>query len=87
MTNEELKDLIHSVAHETARETVRETLRGLGADVDNPLEMQHDFATLRSWRVAMASVQKKTILTVVGLVVAGFCAAIWVGLREALSGK
>lgn len=75
-TKLELKELIREVA----RETARETLRGLGADVDHPLEMQNDFVTLRSWRKAMDAVRNKILLTVVGVIVIGVLGAIWVGI-------
>ncbi len=62
--------------------TVKETLLQLGADVDNPREMQADFQALREWREAYSSVKKKTLLTFIGILVGGLVAAVWVGLKS-----
>lgn len=77
-TRPELKELMREVA----RETAKETLRGLGADVDHPLEMQHDFARLRSWRQAMDAIQKKVYLTLVGILITGLAAAIYISFKK-----
>lgn len=78
--NEELKSLVET----TAKETVRETLIQLGADVDNPLEMQDDFRTLREWRRSMDSIRTKAVTATVGVLVAGLLAAIWLGIKSYL---
>ena len=44
-------------------------------------EFRKDLAYVRSWRIAMSKVQNKGILTVVGIVVAGICAAVYAGIR------
>ena len=64
--------------------TVHETLANLGADADNPIEMQKDFQHLREWRCTMNDVRSKGILTLVGIIVAGVCTALWLGLKSSL---
>lgn len=59
------------------KEAVHETLTTMGVDATQPIEMQKDFQHLREWRVTTEGVKKKGILTVTGIVVAGFCAAVW----------
>lgn len=54
MTKEEIREIV--------RDTVRETLTSLGVDVDNPLEVQRDFASLREHREMFASLRKKVFL-------------------------
>jgi len=81
MTKREIQHLIR----ETARVTVGETLRGLGVDVDNPLEVQRDFQALHEWRVSMQKIRRKALLSAVGVVVAGVLAAIWVGVKSLVS--
>lgn len=44
-------------------------------------EFRQDLAYVRSWRLAMCTIQSKGILTIVGLIVAGLCAAVWAGVR------
>lgn len=67
---------------EIVRETVKETLLSLGADVENPLEMQQDFQTLREWRLTVDSVRKKAMLTGVAIIITGLFAAIVIGIRS-----
>lgn len=50
---------------------VQEAFTRIGVEADDPLEMQRDFAHLRSWREATEEVQRKGLLTIVGLLVTG----------------
>jgi len=52
-------------------------LRGMLSSDDFKADMMH----LRKWRKAMDGVQSKGMLTVVGLVVTGVGAALWVGFQ------
>lgn len=49
----------------------------LGLDVDDPVELQKDFAFLRSQREFYASSVKHGFMVVLGLVISGIGAAIW----------
>lgn len=44
-------------------------------------EFRKDLAYIRSWRLAMNKMQNKGLLTVVAVIVAGICAAVWAGVR------
>lgn len=66
------------------KDTVTETLTMLGMEADDPLEMQRDFQHLRGSRMAVAAVRKKSIVTLVGIVLAGACATLWMGLKGSL---
>jgi hypothetical protein len=81
---DETRNLIKEVAEETSRQTVSRMLTALGADVEHPREMQADFQHLREWRVAMTAIQKRALVTLVGILVAGVCAALWIGLKHFL---
>ncbi len=74
----------HHEIESLVKETVRETLLQLGADVDNPLDMQADFQAMREWREAYSSVKKKALLTVIGILITGILAAAWIGLKSYL---
>ena len=74
MTKQEIKRIV--------AESVRETLIELGIAHDDPLEMQKDFQHLREWRLATAMIRRKGILAVLGLVIAGAAAAMWLGFKE-----
>ncbi len=74
MTEQEIKRIV--------AESVRETLIELGIAHDDPLEMQRDFQHLREWRLATAMIRRKGILAVLGLVIAGAAAALWLGLKQ-----
>lgn len=71
----------HSNPLETQRDmaALRE-LRELISDKDFQADLMH----LRKWRTAMDGVQSKGVLTVVGLVVTGAAAALWVGFKAAV---
>lgn len=61
--------------------TVRETLTQLGVDHSDPMQMQQDFAHLRSWRKAVESVQTKSTATLLGLLIAGVVAMLVAGFK------
>lgn len=48
-------------------------------------ETRKDLAYLRSWRIAMSKVQHRGIFTLVGVAVAGLCAALWAGVKLLVS--
>jgi hypothetical protein len=74
MTKQEIRKIVS--------DTVRETLIELGIAHDDPLEMQRDFQHLREWRLATAMIRRKGILAVLGLVIAGTAAAMWLGFKQ-----
>ena len=61
--------------------SVHETLIALGVDVDDPMQVQRDFAALRSWRTSLETVRKQGLIAAVGILVAGFMGLLWVALR------
>ncbi len=76
LTPEELKCIV--------QETVQETLLTLGIDQRHPLEMQKDFQHVRSLRLATESIQRKGLLTLVGVMATGLAAIAWLGIRALL---
>lgn len=61
-------------------ETVAETLLRLGIDARDPLEFQRDMQHLRSWRESMAAVKRQSIITAIGIAVAGLAGLIWMAV-------
>lgn len=78
LTREELKKLM--------AESITEAFRTLGVEVSNPTEMQRDFVHLRRWRQAVDSAQNQTFRVVMTTLVAGFLAALWLGVQALLAG-
>jgi hypothetical protein len=78
MTDAEIQTLIR----ETARTAVKETFIALGADVENPLEMQEDFAWMRRYRQLCEKVGSRIVLSVVTILTGGIAAAIWANLNK-----
>lgn len=76
LTRGELKALL--------QEAVTDALVKLGMDIEDPLEMQRDFQHLREWRVAVAAMRTKGVLTILGLILAGLAAAVVVGVKVIL---
>lgn len=60
-------------------------LRGLRETVMDE-EYQRDMLHLRRWRKAMDGIQDKGTLTLVGIVVSGLAAALWLGLTSFIKG-
>ena len=78
--------LTESQLKKITAEAVKDALIQLGVDAGNPIEMQRDFQHLREWREATDAVQKKGLLTIVGIVFAGGCAALLLGLKDMING-
>ncbi|UXO93739.1 hypothetical protein Pan1_24 [Pseudanabaena phage Pan1] len=78
MTREELKALMS--------EAVRDAFTKMGIDADDPLEMQRDFQHLREWRVAVAAVRTKGMLTLFGVFLTGALGALWLGFKSLVNG-
>lgn len=66
---------------------VKATLLSFGVDTSKPIEMQRDFQALRDWRTASESIRSKSVMTLISIIVAGTLAALWVGIRNGITGK
>ena len=78
MTEREVRQVV--------KDTVRETLIEMGIAHDDPIQMQKDFQHLRDWRTGTDAVKKRGMLTIVGVLVTGLMAAIFMGIRSMYSG-
>lgn len=79
---QQLQNLTPEEARALIREAVRETFLMLGVKVDDPIEVQKDFQHLREWRNTTEGIKSKGLLTVMGILVSGMLAALWVGIKE-----
>lgn len=68
-------------AEEASRKVIQETLLALGINKDQPLELQKDMSFLRDWRTASDEVKKKSIMTIVGILITGALGILWLGLK------
>lgn len=75
MTEAEVKKIV--------AETVEQTLLTLGVDTDDPIALQKDLAHLRAWRESMETVRKQSLITAIGIIVAGALGLLWLGLKGA----
>jgi hypothetical protein len=62
-------------------EAVAETLLTLGIDTTDPVELQKDMAHLRAWRESVATVKRQSLVTAVGIVIAGVLGLLWLGFK------
>lgn len=81
------EEQLRKIVHETVQQTVSETLVRLGVEVTDPIEMQKDFQHLRDWRETTNTVKSKALLAMVGLLVSGLAASVWMGLKETILPK
>lgn len=75
---------IKHIADESAKAALRDMLTMMGVDANDPkalIEMQADFAHLRTWRESVEAVRTKGILVATGIIVSGVIAAIWMAIR------
>ena len=79
---QQLQNLTPDEAHALIREAVRETFLMLGVKVDDPIEVQKDFQHLREWRTTTGAIKSKGLMTLTGILVSGFVAAAWVGIKD-----
>ena len=73
MTEHEVKKIV--------AEAVAETLLTLGIDTSDPVELQKDMAHLRAWRESVATVKKQSLVTAVGIIIAGVLGLLWLGFK------
>lgn len=76
---------VEEIASRAARQAVEETFIRLGIDPTDPIEAQRDMQHLREWRLAVAAIKSKGMLALLGILVSGLAAAVWLGFRELLS--
>lgn len=73
MTENEIRKIV--------AETVDQTLTRLGVDTENPLEFQRDMSHLRAWREAGETIKRQSLMTAVGILIAGVLGLMWLALR------
>ena len=69
---------------EVIKETVRQTFITLGVDISNPIELQKDFAHLRSWRESTREIKKNGVFALIGIVVTGGAGLLWTALKTTI---
>ena len=72
---------------EIAREAVAETFRAVGADIDNPIELQKDFAHLRGHRLAREQAGQYVRRTLITVTVTSALGGAWLLLKDQLPWK
>lgn len=45
-------------------------------------EFRKDLEHIRAWRKNMDEIKAKSLLTAIGILVAGICTAVWLGIKE-----
>ena len=75
--------LTHADAEDLICRTVKKTLTSMGVDVSDPMEMQRDFQALRDWRISLAAMRSKGMMTIIVMLTTGFVAALVVGIKYA----
>ena len=64
--------------------TVKKTLLELGLDTTNPIELQRDFAHLRTWRQSVEEVKRKGFLAAAAIVISGLLGLLWTAFKTSL---
>lgn len=66
-----------------ARAIVRATLSEMGIDISDPAKMQRDFVYLRSQRVAAERIGVGARMALIGTLISGGLALLWMGIKAA----
>lgn len=82
----EQKRLHEDTIDDVVLRTVVNLLTSFGFEEDERKELKKDFVHLRKWRRSVDSATGMTFKIVVGTLVSGFLAAVWLGVK-ALLGK
>lgn len=77
LDRDELRDLMH--------EAVIDALSTIGIDANSPLEVQKDMQFMRELRLTSGRIKQKSILTVVGFLLAAGGGMIWLGFKQFMS--
>jgi len=73
--------LTETQVRDIVRDSVHETLVGLGMSPSDPHEMQKDFNHLRDTRLAVEMIKRRSIVTLVGILITGAVALLWLGVQ------
>ncbi len=89
MDPQEIRTIVAAVLAEqqgqldaVAHKAVTDVLFALGIDENDHREMRADLQHLRKWRRSVEQAQSLTFRTVIGTLVAGGLAALWLGIRD-----
>lgn len=76
---------IQDIATAAADAAVRKLLLTMGVDASDDkamIEMQRDFAHMRSWRKSVETVRKQTLMVSVGVIVSGVLGLIYMAFQR-----
>ena len=68
---------IELLAERAADKAIQRFFQVLGVDASDPIEMQKDFAHLRSWRQAIEQTKSHTLTAAIGIILTGIAGAVW----------
>lgn len=77
--------LSHEEVEQAVEQGVVNALIRLGLDASKPIDLQRDFQFLRDLRKSTESVKGKALVTIVGILIAGGLAALWLGLKALIN--
>ena len=66
-------------------DAVLEGMSSLGIDARNPMDVQKDQQFVRELRLMSDKVKQKTYLTMIGVLMAAMCGAVWLGIKSVLA--
>lgn len=87
MIREELSELTQNTSvgvEEAVRIAVTTTLITLGMDASNPLGLQQDMAFIRELRDTSEKIKSRGILVLVGIMLTGLAATVWLGMKASI---
>jgi hypothetical protein len=86
MNDSDLK-VLESTVKKASLDGMKQTLLSMGFDIENPIEMQKDFAHLREARQAREQVTRIVKRTVIGVSISGLITIVIIGIKHAVQIK
>lgn len=80
--NQVVRVSVKEAVSEAAKEIMENTFLALGLDIKEPLEIQKDMQTMRSWRKAKEKVAYHGLTVSFGIVVAAILSMVWAKITE-----
>jgi len=86
-TNDKPILLTEAVVRRITKDVVKQTLISVGVDYTDPQDMQRDFLFMRDLRLTSEKIKTRGLFVLVGIVVTGIVAVMWLGIRQLLLGN
>lgn len=80
--NQVVRVSVKEAVTEASKEVMESTFLALGLDIRQPLEIQRDMQTIRSWRLSKEKVVSHGVMVSMGILITALAAIIWSAISQ-----